>query len=216
MGKLRTVWNHVEEIVIIISLALMTLVTFFYVLFNNVYEVFFSLADKTEQSMPWFSSAMAWVGEHLLDLAMAMTWSNALTKLSFAWLIFFGLAYGVRTAGHIGVDIVLNFLSPVLKKWVGVLACMTCLGYALLLSIASYEWVSTLFVAAVGAEDLSVFGIQQWHIALVVPVGFGLVVIRYLEIFVRILRNQQVGLGLADEAADALNIAEPQKAEERA
>jgi C4-dicarboxylate transporter DctQ subunit len=35
-----------------------------------------------------------------------------------------------------------------------------------------------------------------------------MVFIRFFEIFVRILRNQQTGLGLADEAADALKINE--------
>ena len=31
-----------------------------------------------------------------------MSWSNALTKALFGWLIFLGIAYGVRTAGHLG------------------------------------------------------------------------------------------------------------------
>ena len=40
------------------------------------------------------------------------------------------------------------------------------------------------------------------------PVGFALVFIRFAEILVRILRNRQTGLGLADEAADALKLTE--------
>ncbi len=47
-----------------------------------------------------------------------------------------------------------------------------------------------------------------WHIGLIVPVGFALVFIRFAEILVRILRNRQTGLGLADEAADALKLTE--------
>ena len=47
-------------------------------------------------------------------------------------------------------------------------------------------------------------GVKQWHIGLIVPFGFAMVFIRFAEIFVRILRNEQTGLGLADEAADAL------------
>ncbi|HCH78785.1 MAG TPA: C4-dicarboxylate ABC transporter, partial [Pseudomonas sp.] len=45
---------------------------------------------------------------------------------------------------------------------------------------------------------------KQWHIGMIVPFGFAMVFIRFAEIFVRILRNEQTGLGLADEAADAL------------
>ncbi|HHK0650289.1 TPA: C4-dicarboxylate TRAP transporter small permease protein DctQ, partial [Pseudomonas aeruginosa] len=81
-------------------------------------------------------------------------------------------------------------------------------GYAGLLCVASYDWVKTLFIAGIGAEDLDHFGIRQWHIGLIVPVGFALVFIRFAEILVRILRNRQTGLGLADEAADALKLTE--------
>ncbi len=63
-------------------------------------------------------------------------------------------------------------------------------------------------VTCIGAEDLDHFGIRQWHIGLIVPVGFALVFIRFAEILVRILRNRQTGLGLADEAADALKLTE--------
>ncbi|MOA66202.1 hypothetical protein D3C78_1928740 [compost metagenome] len=49
---------------------------------------------------------------------------------------------------------------------------------------------------------------MQWHIGLIVPVGFALVFIRFAEIFVRILTHRQTGLGLADEAADALKLAD--------
>ncbi len=71
--------------------------------------------------------------------------------------------------------------------------------------VASYDWVKTLFVAGIGAEDLDHFGILQAYIAVVVPVGFGLVLLRYLEILVNLLRGRQLGLGLADEAAEASN-----------
>jgi C4-dicarboxylate transporter DctQ subunit len=43
---------------------------------------------------------------------------------------------------------------------------------------------------------------------MIVPIGYAMVFIRFLEIFVRILRNQQTGLGLADEAAEAIKLSE--------
>ncbi|MNJ82352.1 hypothetical protein D3C77_816940 [compost metagenome] len=49
---------------------------------------------------------------------------------------------------------------------------------------------------------------MQWHIGLIVPLGFALVFIRFAEILLRILQNRQTGLGLADEAADVLKLAE--------
>lgn len=74
--------------------------------------------------------------------------------------------------------------------------------------VASFEWIHTLMSAGIGAEDLGHFGIMQWHIGLIVPVGFALVFIRFAEIFVRILLHHQTGLGLADEAADVMKLTE--------
>ena len=204
MNALRLVWDRFEEGFIAFLLAAMTLVTFVYVILNNLYTLFYNLADRFEGASELFFA----IGDFILDLAQAMTWSNALTKALFAWLIFFGLAYGVRTAGHIGVDALVKLASKPVQRIIGLIGCLFCLGYAGLLSVASFEWVQTLFDAAIGAEDLGHFGVMQWHIGLIVPVGFAMVFIRFAEIFVRILRNQQTGLGLADEAAEAVKLTE--------
>ncbi len=46
---------------------------------------------------------------------------------------------------------------------------------------------------------------------MVVPIGFTMVFIRFVEILVRLIRHQQVGLGLADEAADAMKLSETEE-----
>ncbi|MHC6227322.1 TRAP transporter small permease [Pseudomonas sp. X10] len=204
MNALRRIWEHFEEGFIVFLLAAMTLVTFVYVVLNNLYTLFYSLAEHWEFSSELFNS----LGDHVLDAAQSMTWSNALTKALFGWLIFFGLSYGVRTAGHIGVDALVKLASKPVQRVIGIIACLCCLGYAGLLSIASLEWIGTLLRAGIGAEDLGHFGVMQWHIGLIVPVGFALVFIRFAEIFVRILTHRQTGLGLADEAAEALKMTE--------
>ncbi|THG77770.1 TRAP transporter small permease [Pseudomonas sp. A-1] len=204
MNALRLVWDRFEEGFIVFLLAAMTLVTFVYVILNNLYTLFYNLGDRFAAAGDFFFA----IGDFILDLAQAMTWSNALTKALFAWLIFFGLAYGVRTAGHIGVDALVKLASKPVQRLIGLVGCAACLGYAGLLSVASFEWVQTLFTAAIGAEDLGHFGVMQWHIGLIVPLGFAMVFIRFAEIFVRILTNRQTGLGLADEAAEAIKLTE--------
>lgn len=144
-------------------------------------------------------------------MAQSMTWSNALTKALFAWLLFFGIAYGVRVGGHIGIDALVKLASRKTQKYIALVACIISLGYAGLITVASYAWVSALFEVNIGADDLGQFGIKQWHITLIVPLGFTLVFIRFAEIFVRILRNEQVGLGLADEAADAMKLSKQEE-----
>lgn len=204
MNALRRAWDHFEEGFIAFLLGSMTLVTFVYVILNNLYTLFYNLADR----WPAASDTLFSIGDAILAGAQAMTWSNALTKALFAWLIFFGLSYGVRTAGHIGVDALVKLASKPVQRIIGVIACLCCLVYAGLLSVASFGWIQTLFTAAIGAEDLGHYGVMQWHIGLIVPVGFALVFIRFAEVLVRILRGQQTGLGLADEAAEAVKLTE--------
>ncbi|HLD66736.1 MAG TPA: TRAP transporter small permease [Pseudomonas sp.] len=203
MNAFWRVWNHFEEGFIAFLLATMTLVTFVYVILNNLYTLFYNLGDRLGGN-----ETLLAIGDFILDLAQAMTWSNALTKALFAWLIFFGLAYGVRTAGHIGVDALVKLASKPVQRVIGLIAVLCCLGYSGLIAVASFDWVKTLFTAGIGAEDLGHFGVQQWMIGLIVPFGYAMVFIRFFEIFVRILRNQQTGLGLADEAAEAMKLTE--------
>lgn len=204
MNALRRIWDHFEEMFIAFLLAAMTLVTFVYVALNNLYTMFYAFAEK----MPSMEDFWFAIGDAILSMAQAMTWSNALTKALFAWLIFFGIAYGVRTAGHIGVDAVVKLFKARAQRTIGIIACLVCLGYAGLMAEASLEWVATLAKAQIGAEDLGHYGIMQWHIAFIVPFGFAMCFIRFLEIFVRIIRGQQTGLGLADEAAEAAQLAQ--------
>ncbi len=204
MNALRRAFDRLEEAFIVFLLSAMTLVTFVYVILNNLYTLFYSLGDRYEGASEFFYG----IGDSILDLAQAMTWSNALTKALFAWLIFFGLAYGVRTAGHIGIDAVVKLFPRGVQRAIGLLACLVCMGYAGLMAVSSGEWTATLIKAGIGAEDLGHYGILQWHIGAIVPVGFALVFIRFAEVFVRILRNEQIGLGLADEAAEAIKLTE--------
>ena len=210
MNALFRIWDRFEETFIVFLLVAMTLVTFVYVMLNNLYSVFYAMAEWfTEDSklQEWMYAA----GDFLMDGAQAMTWSNALTKALFAWLIFFGIAYGVRVGGHIGVDALVKLASRPVQRIIGFVAVAICLGYAGLMTVASYNWVNTLMVHHIGADDLGQFGIAQWHINMIVPISFALVLIRFLEIFVRILRNEQTGLGLADEAADAMKLSDAQE-----
>ncbi|MDF3931693.1 TRAP transporter small permease [Pseudomonas citronellolis] len=211
MNSFVRVCNRLEEGMIVVLLAAMTLVTFLYVVVTNVFTLFYDAGDRlTALRAPLYA-----VGDLLLGVAQDMAWSNALTKALFGWLIFFGIAYGVRTAGHLGVDALVRLAPRRVQRAIGVLACLCCLAYAGLFMVASFAWVKTLFVAGIGAEDLDHFGILQAYIAVIVPVGFALVLLRYLEILWRLLQGRQLGLGLADEAAEATRLAGEQDGEAR-
>lgn len=207
MQSLMRLWEHLEEAFIAFLLAAMTLVTFVYVMLNNVYTLFYTLSDKWAFSREFFAG----IGDHLMGYAQGMTWSVALTKALFGWLIFFGMSYGVRTAGHLGVDALVKLTPRRVQRLLAMLACACCLAYAGLFMVASFKWLLALFTAQIGAEDLDQFGVKLSDIALIVPIGFAMVLIRYLEILWRLFTHRQVGLGLADEAAEASKLASHDK-----
>lgn len=209
MNKPMTTAYHLcsklEEGLIAFLLGSMTLVTFVYVVINNLYTPFYDLSDWCYDNN-WSASSNAFlaIADFFIGIAQEMTWSTALTKALFGWLIFIGMSYGVRIGGHIGVDVIVKFLSTPKQKALGIIACVACLSYASLMTYASYDWVSTLFNANIYAEDLEKIGIKLWYIGAIVPIGFSLLWLRFFEIVVRILRGLQVGLGIADEAKAAM------------
>lgn len=204
LQRLNGFWSKFEEIMVAFLLAAMTLVTFVYVVFNNLYNVFFELAEKFPSTASWADP----VGEFIMEQAQNMTWSVAITKVCFGWLIFFGASYGVRTAGHIGVDALVKRFNHIWQKRIALFACGLCIAYSLFIAFASYKWINVVYTAQIGADDLHQFHIQLWHIGLIMPIGFTLITIRFLEIFCNIYQGKQLGLGLADESEDALKLSE--------
>ena len=204
MHAVVRVWNHAEEMLVAFLLAGMTLVTFAYVVFNNLYGVFYSLGD----SLPFANETMLGIGDKILYIAQEMTWSVALTKAMFGWLIFVGLAWGVRIGAHIGVDLLVRQFNPANQRRVAMLAVLICLGYCALMTYSSEQWVATLYGVGTSAEDLDRFGIAQWQIVMIVPIGFALMFVRFLQIFIRIAQGKQQGLGLHSEVDDAVKLAE--------
>ncbi|NOL49340.1 TRAP transporter small permease [Pelistega europaea] len=207
MKSLAFLWDKLEEILIVLSLALMTLVTFIYVVLNNAYQPFLMLADNYESLKPIAEP----IALFIMTLAMEMTWSQALTKLFFGALIFLGASYGVRTAGHIGIDILIRKFSPNARRAISILACLLCLAFCALIIYASSGWIGAMYTADIGAEDLQDFNIKVWQIGMIVPIGFAMVFIRFIEVLLRLFRGQQNDLGLADEASDALKLNEEDK-----
>lgn len=204
MHAVVRVWNHAEEMLVAFLLAGMTLVTFAYVVFNNLYGVFYSLGD----SLPFANDALLGIGDNILYIAQEMTWSVALTKAMFGWLIFVGLAWGVRIGAHIGVDLLVRQFNPANQRRVAMLAVLICLGYCALMTYSSEQWVATLYQVGTSAEDLDRFGIAQWQIVMIVPIGFALMFVRFLQMFIRIVQGKQQGLGLHSEVDDAVKLAD--------
>lgn len=128
-------------------------------------------------------------------------WALELTQYLFAWLVLFGMSYGVKVGAHIGVDAFVKKMSPTAQRVVGIAAAVFCMCYGAIMFAGSWHLVESTYVLDIESEDLP---IPQWVPFLILPVGFGLLFLRLAQVAYRILSGRQHGFQLVDEAAQAI------------
>jgi len=69
-----------------------------------------------------------------------LIWGLEATTFLFAWLVLFGISYAVKVTAHLGVDAVINLLSPKLRRWVAIVAAAVCIAYAALLMKGAWDY----------------------------------------------------------------------------
>jgi C4-dicarboxylate transporter, DctQ subunit len=128
-------------------------------------------------------------------------WALEGTTYLFAWLVLFGMSYGVRVGSHIGVDAVVKLLPPKGQRVVGLLAILLSLVYCVILFVGAWNYTDTMMTIGIEAEDIPV---ERWMLSIILPIGFLLLGLRLAEAAVRIIRGRDTVLRLGDEATEAL------------
>ncbi len=67
-------------------------------------------------------------------------WALETTVFLFAWLVLIGASYCVKTRAHLGVDVVLNMVSPGVRRILALLSVAACLAFSVLLLIGSWNY----------------------------------------------------------------------------
>jgi C4-dicarboxylate transporter DctQ subunit len=129
----------------------------------------------------------------------------------FAWLIFTGMSYGVRVGAHIGVDAVVKSLSAGAARMVGIVATVLCIVYASIVFVGGYQYVHKMYDVGILMQDIP---IQQWIPRVILPLGFALLALRFLQVLYRLATGGEAHL-LGDEAADALKLRQDDAGEAR-
>ena len=129
-------------------------------------------------------------------------WALELTTYLFAWLVLFGISYGVKKNAHLGVDAFVRLFSPGTRRVMGLLAVAAGILYGVLLLIGGYNYVfAFLFRIGIESEDLPV---PQWVPMAILPIGLALLIFRFAQVGYRIAIGRQEGLVLGDEAREAI------------
>jgi C4-dicarboxylate transporter DctQ subunit len=141
----------------------------------------------------------------------SFVWALELTGVMFAWLIFTGMSYGVRVGAHIGVDAVVKSLSAGAARVVAIAAAVLCIAYACIVFIGGFTYVRKMYDVGILMQDIP---IQQWIPRVILPLGFALLALRFLQVLYRLATGGEAHL-LGDEAADALKLRQDQPEEAR-
>jgi C4-dicarboxylate transporter DctQ subunit len=130
-----------------------------------------------------------------------LIWSLEATTYGFAWLVLIGISYCVRTRTHIAVDLLVKQFTGRVRRIFGLLAIAVCLAYSLLMLYGSGMFVQRLFTLGHEARDLP---FARWLLSIILPIGFGLLLLRFIQLGLGIWSGRVIGLGLAEVDAKIL------------
>jgi C4-dicarboxylate transporter DctQ subunit len=202
--------NEIEETIIAVLLGLMTVLTFTNVIMRYVFD-------------------------------SLLIWSLEVVLMLFAWLVLFGISYAFKVTAHLGVDALLNVLTPPVRRVLALVAAGLCIFYAMLLLKGAWDytapfaglqettgrWFPTGFNE--NTRDRAFFETDQvpmvewlrWLEGAVnqgepysklprlvpysmLPVACLLILIRVVQVTVRIWRGEQESLIVSHEAEEAV------------
>ncbi|MBE2295040.1 MAG: TRAP transporter small permease [Phycisphaerales bacterium] len=138
-------------------------------------------------------------------LGTGFTWALELITYLFAWLVLFGVSYGIKTGAHIGIDALVRQFPYKLRRVIGFLGVLACCAYCIIMLIGATEYVHKLYELDIEAQDLP---IPRWIPFIMLPIGLSLALLRLLQVGWRTICGQQEGLQLADEAREAIDSVE--------
>lgn len=178
--------------------------------------------------------------------ADGLIWGQEVVLILFAWLVMFGVSYGVKVTAHLGVDAVTNLLSPGLRRVVAIIAAACCLVYAALLLKGAWDFYANFANLPQTTGRWLPAGLQEMRIQdyrgytptvyvpmpewaraplegwllidgdepfeklpraipyMIIPIGTALLLFRFVQATIAILRGQRDGLIVSHEAEDAV------------
>jgi C4-dicarboxylate transporter DctQ subunit len=150
-------------------------------------------------------------------------WALELTVFMFAWMVLVGSSYGVKKHFHIGVDVVINAVSPQYRKLYAILAVICCLVFSTLLLIGSWNywypfateraWYETddipmpdmlQFLADWLNEGERYEKLPRFIPYMALPIGMGLLTFRFAQVAYQIITGKLDRLIAGHEAEEAL------------
>ena len=155
-------------------------------------------------------------------------WGSALeiTQVLFAWLILFGMSYGLKIGTHLGVDILIKKFPHTVFRYFALLGALACIIYGITFLSANWvAWVggpenkggaylywSKIYKIGIGMESITlpefIFGpderLPRWVAYLMLPIGLVLFVLRSIQAFWMIWKGDREMVIASHEAEELI------------
>lgn len=122
--------------------------------------------------------------------AYSSIWGEEMVRYSFIYLAWIGASAAVKERAHIRIDVVMHYLGPRPKALLYIFGDLVMFAVAL---VALYWSIETVHVSAKFGSVTDGLRISKVWFLMAVPVGFGLMMWRLLQSFVRDLRALRDG-----------------------
>ncbi len=149
-------------------------------------------------------------------------WGAALeaTTLMFAWMILFGMSYGIKIGAHLGVDALIKLLPNRAFRIAAVFGALTGVVYALMLLDGSLTYLAKMWKFNIGMEDLhfpdwfangvapalgwEIYDneVPRWLAYSILPIGLALFAFRCLQAAWQIITGKREMIIASHEAED--------------
>lgn len=156
-------------------------------------------------------------------------WMEELTLTLNAWLVLFGMSYGVKVGAHIGVDAFVKKLPKAPRKLAALFTIFLCFIYCAFFLYGSWVYLAKMYDIGISVEDMhlpeffnTLFDEQTlWQIfkidseELLIPLwlahsillfGFALLLFRFIQLFIAVLKGTSQGFSFADEAEESMHL----------
>ncbi|WP_338030866.1 TRAP transporter small permease [Cytobacillus citreus] len=116
-------------------------------------------------------------------------WVEEVVRYFIIWGTFLGFAVALRHNQHIQVDIVYDKLSKRAKRMVDIFATSVSILFCIVFTYYGYVLVESRYHSGMVSLDV---GIPMWIVYLILPISGMLLLIRFVERLVHLLRGKEV------------------------
>ena len=131
-------------------------------------------------------------------------WTTELSLHLSAWLVLFGVSYGLKVGSHIGMDAFVKLFPRNVQRLLTGIGVILALVYCSLILYGSWVYITKMKAINLHMEDLP---IPLYVAQAIMPLGFLFLSIRLLILLWALITNSAAGFKHTDEAKESLELA---------